>query len=61
MTNFRDKLNTHLPIVLQFISTASLVAIALSAICGTKSLKNLAESHGIMPQINSKMHLNHHK
>ncbi len=45
MSNFRDKVNSHLPIVLQFLSTASLVVIALSAICGTNSLKKLAGSH----------------
>ena len=45
MTTFRDKLNAHLPIVLQFVSTASLVVLALSAICGSKSLKKLSEGH----------------
>ncbi len=45
MTNFRERVNAHLPIVLQFISTLSLVVIALSAICGSKSLKELSESH----------------
>ncbi len=47
MTSFRDRVNAHLPIVLQFISTASLVVIALSAICGSKSLKQLASNHEI--------------
>ena len=45
MATFRDRINTHLPIVLQFLSTASLVVIALSAICGTQSLKKLSEFH----------------
>ena len=45
MASFRDKVNAHLPIVLQFLSTASLVVIALSAICGSQSLKKLSNSH----------------
>ena len=45
MTTIRDRINSHLPIVLQCLSTASLVAIALSAICGSQSLKELAGSH----------------
>ena len=45
MTTIKDRINAHLPIVLQFLSTASLVVIALSAICGSKSLKELAGSH----------------
>lgn len=45
MASFRDRVNAHLPIVLQFLSTASLVVIALSAICGSQSLKQLAGSH----------------
>ncbi len=45
MSALRDRINAHLPIVLQFLSTASLVAIALSAICGSQSLKELAGSH----------------
>ena len=44
MTTLRDRVNAHLPIVLQFFSTASLVVIALCAICGSKSLKELAGS-----------------
>ena len=34
MTTIRDRVNAHLPIVLQVLSTASLIVIALSAICG---------------------------
>ena len=45
MSNFRERLNAHLPILLQLISTLSLVVIALSAICGSQSLKELSESH----------------
>ena len=57
MTSFRDRVNAHLPIVLQFLSTASLVVIALSAICGSKSLKQLAGSHDL--QGPSEMHKGH--
>ena len=45
MTTFRDRVNAHLPSVLQLLSTASLVVIALSAICGSQSLKKLSEAH----------------
>ena len=45
MTTFRERINSHLPIVLQLISTASLVLIALSAICGSQSLKKLSSAH----------------
>ncbi|WP_269623413.1 hypothetical protein [Prochlorococcus marinus] len=45
MSNFRERLNAHLPILLQLISTLSLVVIALSAICGSQSLKELSEYH----------------
>ena len=47
MTTLRDKVNAHLPIVLQGLSTVSLVVIALSAVCGSKSLKELSQSHGM--------------
>ncbi len=47
MTNLRDRINAHLPIVLQLLSTISLVVIALSAICGSKSLKQLTSVHTI--------------
>ncbi len=47
MKSIRDRINDHLPIVLQLLSTVSLVAIALSAICGSQSLKELAGSHNI--------------
>ncbi len=57
MTTFRDRVNAHLPIVLQFISTASLVVLALSAICGARSLRGLVEAHE-MPELPS-MHKGH--
>ena len=47
MTTIRDRVNAHLPILLQVLSTASLIVIALSAICGSKSLKELSHSHGM--------------
>ena len=47
MTTIRDRVNAHLPIALQVLSTASLIVIALSAICGSKSLKELSQSHGM--------------
>ena len=45
MTTLRDKVNSHLPIVLQFLSTTSLIVIAVSAICGSQSLKKLSGAH----------------
>jgi len=45
MGTFRDRVNEHLPVVLQFLSTASLVVIALSAMCGSQSLKKLSEAN----------------
>lgn len=51
MTTIRDRVNAHLPIVLQVLSTASLIVIALSAICGSKSLKELSQSHGMSEAI----------
>ncbi len=47
MSTVRDRVNAHLPIVLQFISTVSLVVIALSAVCASQSLKELSTSHEI--------------
>ena len=60
MTNLKEKINAHLPIILQLISTTSLAVIALSAICGSKSLKQLAGSHNIHPQMTLESHSNHH-
>ena len=45
MSSFRERVNAHLPVVLQLLSTLSLIVIALTAICGSKSLKKLADSH----------------
>ncbi len=45
MTTIRERINSHLPIVLQLLSTASLVVIALTAICGSQSLKKLSTAH----------------
>ena len=45
MTTLRERINSHLPIVLKLLSTASLVVIALSAICGSQSLKKLSSSN----------------
>ena len=45
MMSIREKINSHLPVVLQLLSTASLVIIAISAICGSQSLKKLSEAH----------------
>ncbi len=42
MTTLRERINSHLPIVLKLLSTASLVVIALSALCGSQSLKKLS-------------------
>lgn len=38
----RDMVNAHLPILLQLISTLSLVAIAFSATCISSSLKEIS-------------------
>tara|TARA_B100000700_G_C14898864_1_gene786341 strand:+ start:955 stop:1143 length:189 start_codon:yes stop_codon:yes gene_type:complete len=56
MTNLKDKLNSHLPIILQLLSTLSLIVIAMSAICGSKSLKELAGSHQIDQRDTSTIH-----
>tara|TARA_Y100001968_G_C19400324_1_gene740646 strand:+ start:1303 stop:1476 length:174 start_codon:yes stop_codon:yes gene_type:complete len=57
MTTFRERINSHLPIVLQFLSTASLVVIALSAICGSQSLKKLSSAHELPSS--AEMHIDH--
>ena len=41
MENLLQNLNSRLPFLLQCIRTASIAAIAVSAICGSKSLKQL--------------------
>ena len=60
MSNFRDKVNSHLPIILQALSTASLVVIALSAICGSQSLKKLADAHEMNQTRASEIQKDHH-
>ena len=60
MSNFREKVNSHLPIILQLLSTTSLIVIALSALCGTQSLKKLAGAHAPSTETNHEMHKNHH-
>ncbi len=45
MSTIRERINAHLPILLQLLSTASLVVIALAALCGSQSLKELAGFH----------------
>ncbi|ABX08591.1 hypothetical protein [Prochlorococcus marinus] len=56
MTNFRERVNAHLPVLLQLLSTASLVLIALSALCGSNSLKKMAEHHTGSP-LTDQIHL----
>ena len=48
MTNVRDMVNTHLPVVLKVINSAALVVIALSAICAADSLKEMS-GKGVAP------------
>jgi len=45
MTTVRDRINAHLPIVLEVLRTGSLVVIALATICASQSLKQMAGSH----------------
>jgi len=59
MANLRDRVNAHLPVILQLLSTTSLIIIALSALCGTKSLKKLAESHTSNPGVIHEIHKSH--
>tara|TARA_Y100001968_G_C19207358_1_gene642984 strand:+ start:387 stop:575 length:189 start_codon:yes stop_codon:yes gene_type:complete len=59
MSNFRDRVNAHLPIVLQLLSTLSLVVIALTAICGSQSLKKLAGSHEVGTNHGESAHMLH--
>ena len=54
MTSFRERVNSHLPIVLQLLSTLSLLVIAATAICGSQSLKKLAASH--TPEMQNEIH-----
>ena len=42
MTNVREMVNLHLPVVLKVINSAALVVIALSSLCAADSLKEMA-------------------
>ena len=42
MASVRDMVNTHLPVVLNVINSAALIAIALSAVCAADSLKEMS-------------------
>ena len=55
MTTVRDRINAHLPIVLEVLRTGSLIVIALSTICASQSLKQMAGSHEL-PSEASQMH-----
>ena len=59
MTSFKDRVNAHLPILLQSLSTGSLILIALCALCGSQSLKKLADSHNIQSSDMHKGHMMH--
>ena len=50
MVGFREKVNSHLPTLLQVLSTISLVVLALCALCGSQSLKKIAEDHSVNMQ-----------
>ncbi|AAP99762.1 MULTISPECIES: hypothetical protein [Prochlorococcus] len=52
MTSLRERLNAHFSIGLQFISTISLLILAITAVCGSRSLKRIADSHEIYPTEN---------
>ena len=53
MTTIKERINAHLPIVLQLVSTLSLVVLALSAICGSQSLKGIEGAHSMGESIES--------
>ncbi len=59
MTSFRDRVNSHLPILLQVISTLSLAVLAASALCGSQSLKKLVTAHELSSSENA--HVTHIK
>ena len=42
MTNVRDRINAHLPVVLKVVNTVALVVIALSSVCAADSLKEMS-------------------
>ena len=42
MSNVRDMVNTHFPVVLNVVNTVALVVIALSSLCAADSLKEMS-------------------
>ena len=42
MSNVRDRINAHLPVVLKLVNTVALVVIALSSVCAADSLKEMS-------------------
>ena len=42
MSNVRDRINEHLPVVLKVVNTVALVVIALSSVCAADSLKDMS-------------------
>ena len=42
MANFRELVNTHLPVALKLINSAALVSIALSTLCAAGSLREMS-------------------
>ena len=42
MVNVREMVNTHLPVALKLISSAALVAIALSTLCAAAYLREMS-------------------
>jgi len=59
MTTVRDRINAHLPIVLEVLRTGSLVVIALSTICASQSLKQMAGGHDAPSEV-SDVNKEHH-
>ena len=53
MTTVRDRINAHLPIVLEVLRTGSLVVIALSTICASQSLKQMAGGHDAPSEVSA--------
>ena len=42
MSNVRDRINAHLPVVLKLVNTVALVVIALSSVCAADPLKEMS-------------------
>ncbi len=53
MTTVRDRINAHLPIVLEVLRTGSLVVIALSMICASQSLKQMSGGHDAPSEVSA--------